>query len=349
MDKTLLAIGDEKDWDSYLKFRRQGRLLKKYGFDFAAVDYDAVLNDDCPPIASETLVVFLFFPVAYWDRHIEPKRYPGLYGSRRFYSKLRTFWKLVGRALRQQYGDKDLHFVNSPENVPTERDKEATKRVLARAGIATPRAYRTRDLRAILALLRKGRKLFIKVRYGSMGKGITYLKEGCWRTNFGFREGRILNRHSDYGWRFRDVTGNRRFLRQLLKEDVMVEQAVEPWLIGDSQFDLRLLIFCGRILYMYPRSNDVEKVTTNVSQGARSRTMAFLDGVSRGLIRKVERTGVKAVKALGLNFAGVDIMLDPLRRVPVVIEVNGFPGFPKVRTFNLAKHLIPEIGERRWK
>jgi glutathione synthase/RimK-type ligase-like ATP-grasp enzyme len=52
---------------------------------------------------------------------------------------------------------------------------------------------------------------------------------------------------------------------------------------------------------------------------------------------------------MGLNFAGVDILLDPDKQEPVVIELNAFPGFPKVRTFNLAKYLIREIGGRRWK
>jgi len=349
MKKTLLAIGDGGDWDSYLKFHRQGHRLRKVGFEYGTADYDAVLRGEFPDVASETVVVFLFFPFVYWDRHIEPKRYPGVYGNRRFYTELKAFWKLIGRTVRGRYAGKRLHFVNSPEDVPLERDKEATKRVLSRAGIATPRAYRKRDLRAILALLDRGERLFIKVRYGSMGKGITCLEEGRWQTNFGFRAGRLLNRHSDYGWRFRDVTGNKALLRELLKQDVVVEQAVPPWIIEGSQFDIRLLIFGRRILYMYPRANAVAKVTTNVSQGARSETMAFLDGVPRRLIRQVESTAVKATKALGLTFAGVDIMLDPVRRVPVVIEANGFPGFPKAKTFDLAGHLIRAIGEHKWR
>ena len=349
MDRTLLAIGDTTDWDSYLKFHRQGRLLKKHGFAYVTADYDAVLRGEFPAIASETVVVFLFFPFAYWDRHIEPSRYPGVYGSQRFYTELKAFWKRVGRTVRRQYAGKRLHFVNSPEDVPLERDKEATKRVLSRAGIATPRAYRSRDVRAILALLDRGERLFIKVRYGSMGKGITCLEDGRWRTNFGFRAGRLLNRHSDYGWRFRDVTGNRAFLRELLRQDVVVEQAVPPWIIEGSQFDIRLLLFGRKVLYMYPRANAVANVTTNVSQGARSETMAFLDGVPRRLIRQVESTGVKAARSLGLTFAGVDIMLDPVRRVPVVIEANGFPGFPKAKTFDLAGQLVRAIGERTWR
>jgi D-alanine-D-alanine ligase-like ATP-grasp enzyme len=77
--------------------------------------------------------------------------------------------------------------------------------------------------------------------------------------------------------------------------------------------------------------------------------MAFLSEINGDLIARAERTGIKAARALRLNCAGVDIMLHPEKQEPVVIEVNAFPGFPKVRTFNLGRHLMTGIGKRRWK
>jgi len=349
ISSTLLAVGDEKDWDSYLKFLRQGHLLTKHGIRFVTTDYDSVLGDSLPAVETGVVVLFLFFPFEYWDRHIEPRRYTGVYGSKEFYSKLKRFWRTVGKKLRRGYGDRKLVFINDPDDIPPERDKEATKRLLRRAGIATPRAYRTRDLDKVTDLLREGRRFFIKVRYGSMGKGITYLEQDRWLTNFVFRKNRILNRHSDHGWRFRDVTGNRAFLAELLKGDIVVEEAVPRWLIRGRHFDLRALVFRNKVLYMYPRSNSADKVTTNVSQGARSETMRFLADVPKRLLKEAERTALGAARALGLDFAGVDMMLDPDRNSTVVIELNAFPGFPKVRRFNLAKHLVREIGGTRWK
>lgn len=338
-----------KDWDSYLKFYKQRRLLSKCGCGFVTADYDAVLNGDLPSVPSSTIIVLLFFPVVYWDRHIEPRTYSGVYGNRRFYAEFKRFWTMVAAKLQQHYGGRRIHYVNSPQNIPAERDKQLTKEILAAAHVPTTRWYRTTSTRTILRLLREGRQLFIKVRYGSMGKGVTYLEEQKWRTNFTFRAGRILNRHSDYGWRFRDVTGNEKFLRQLLKEDVVIEEAVPRWFIRGAHFDLRALVFFGRIVYMYPRSNTAQNVTTNVSQSAKSERMSFLGGIRKDLIRKARTTAVRAARALGLNFAGVDMMLDPRKQEPVVIELNAFPGFPKVRTFNLARSLMIEIGNRRWK
>ncbi|GAG51692.1 unnamed protein product, partial [marine sediment metagenome] len=106
----------------------------------------------------------------------------------------------------------------------------------------------------------------------------------------------------------------------------------------------------GKVLYMYPRSNNEKNITTNVSQGGRSETMSFLKGIRGELIKKAEKTAVRAAAALGLNFTGVDIMLDPYRQEAVVIELNAFPGFPKMRRFNLVRYLIAEIAaRRRWR
>ncbi len=130
---------------------------------------------------------------------------------------------------------------------------------------------------------------------------------------------------------------------------MIIEEAVSRWLIRGRHFDIRCLVFFGRVLYVYPRSNTADKVTTNVSQGARNEKMRFLDDVPDFLAKKIEPTAVKAARILSLNFAGVDLMLDPARKEVVVIELNAFPGFPKVRTFNLARHVINEIRKKKWK
>jgi len=349
MNKTLLAIGDSNDWDSFLKFRSQRRFLKTHGIAFTSTDYESVLNDKLHEITTETLIIFLFFPFAYWERHIEPKKYTGAYGNKEFYTKLRKFWRTIDHKLRRYYHDKKIYFINDPKNIPTERDKQATKQVLLRNGTRTPRTYRIKNVSSMLKHLRAGEKFFIKPRFGSMGKGITYLEENNWSTNFGFRKNKIINRHSDYGWKFRNVTGNKAFLCQLLKEDMIIEEAIPCWLIQDRHFDVRCLVFFGKVLFMYPRSNTADRVTTNVSQGARSEKTRFLKNVPCPLVKKIKPTAIKAAKILSLNFTGVDLMLDPVKKEVVVIELNAFPGFPKMKTFNLAKHIINETGKKKWK
>ena len=67
------------------------------------------------------------------------------------------------------------------------------------------------------------------------------------------------------------------------------------------------------------------------------------------MLRKAENNARGAMKALGLNYAGVDIIFDANEKDIIVIEINTFPGFPKMKRFNLPRQIIKEIGKRRWK
>ena len=60
-------------------------------------------------------------------------------------------------------------------------------------------------------------------------------------------------------------------------------------------------------------------------------------------LERAKKQAVLSIKALGLNFGGVDLMLCPDKKNVKFIEVNTFPGFPRVRRFNLSKYLINEI------
>ena len=60
--KTLLAVGELRDWDSYKKFYRQRRLFAKNGYRFKSVDYDQILKGKLPKIKSKEVVIFFFFP-----------------------------------------------------------------------------------------------------------------------------------------------------------------------------------------------------------------------------------------------------------------------------------------------
>ncbi|MBW2980920.1 hypothetical protein KY360_05885 [Candidatus Woesearchaeota archaeon] len=346
--KTLLAVGDMRDWDSYKKFHKQRRLFKKYRFVFKAVDYKAILNDKLPKIRSKEIIIFFFFPFEYWDKKIETKTYKGVYGNKSFYIKFNEFWKIVTDKINDCYSNKRISFVNNPSGISLDRDKEATKKILANAGIQVSESYFIRDVDRMMELLDQGKKLFVKVRYGSMGKGITYLEKDRWLTNFRFRNGRIVSKKSDYGWTFSEITGNKRFLRELLKQDIIIEEAINPWLLKGRKFDLRLYVCFGKVIYIYPRSNDTKEITTNISQGAIGEKQKFLHRIPKRILDEAVKSALKATKAMNLNFAGVDIMPNIDCKSVTVIEVNTFPGFPKVRIFNLGKYLVKAIC-KKWK
>ncbi len=175
-----------------------------------------------------------------------------------------------------------------------------------------------------------------------MGKGITYLEKAQWQTNFDVRRNKIANIHSDYGWVFKDVTGNVSFLRELLEKDVIVEEAVDPLRINGRIVDFRVYGFLDKVLYIYPRKGQTGSITTNISQGAKGspRLRSTLSGVT---IKKIEDQVILSLKALNLNFAGVDVMLNKNKTKAYVVDVNMFPGFPKINTFNIPYSLTKKI------
>ncbi len=341
--KTLLAVGDEKDFDTFKKLRKQKRFFYNSHIRFKSINYSLLLAGKLPNINTKEIIVFLCFPFNYWDKFIEPKSYKGVYGNRQFYIKFQRFWDIVKKKIRDAYPNKKIIYINNPKNLAKDRDKQLTNTIVARAGVSIPKQFKNRYLKEILNLLNKGKKLFIKVRYGSMGKGITYLEKDRWMTNFRFRKGKIFSKKSDYGWTFIDITDKKEFLKEILKKHIIVEEAIDPLLIKGRKFDLRMYIFKNKVLYTYGRSNDALAVTTNISQGARGERLSFENTLPKRQLELAKKNAIKALKAIGLNFGGVDMMLCRDKKSAMFIEINAFPGFPKVRRFNLSKFLIKEI------
>lgn len=351
-DRTLLILGDEKDWDSYNKFRKQLFNCDPVKLAYASATYEQFEAGELPPIVTASIIIYLFFPHAYWDKHIENGTYEGIYGNEQFYTKFRALWDKINARLSHQYSDRTLYYVNHPLRISVDRDKELTKAILTEAGIDVPAPFFTRDPDEIIDLVEgQGKKLYLKVRYGSMGKGITYMEKGRWRTNFRFVDGRIVSRHSDQGWTFIDVTGNNDFVKDLLTKDIVVEEAVVSPVVDGKKFDLRFYVSLGEVLYIYARTNDVNAVTTNISQGGKGRDPSFLSFIPPEMLRKMETIAVRATEEMGLGFAGIDIMLNENMDRAYVVELNAFPGFPPMRKyprFNLSEKIIKSIENHRF-
>ena len=340
-DITILSFGDRLDYDEYKKFNLEKASFVRGGFDYATVSYKNVLRGRIPKISTKKLIIFLFFPFDYWNKNIEHKDYRGIYGNRLFYKKFMHFWSKINKIIKRHFSNKKILIINNPILSGKYRDKQLIKFKLSRAGVPNPRLYHTTRTRDIYNLLARGSNLFLKARYGSMGKGITYMNSSNWQTNFRFKDNRIISRRSDRGWRFRDITGNNAFLIKLIKNDILIEEAIDL-ILKRRRIDLRIYTFCKRDVYIYPKTNFPEKITTNISQGGKG-DPHVLKFIPKKLVSKAKTTALKAVRALNLDLAGVDILLDRNLKDVYIVDVNVFPGFPKRRTFNLTKSIIKDL------
>ncbi len=337
-----MCFGDKPDYDEYKKFNQEKATFIKRGFDYATVNYKNVLKGKIPKIKTGRLIIFLFFPFNYWNKNIEHKRYQEVYGNRTFYGKFMKFWFRIQNIINAHFSDKEILIINTPLLSGRCRDKRLIKLKLSAAGIHNPKIHDVTQASDIYNLLAKGHRLFLKVRYGSMGKGITYLSSLNWQTNFNFKDGRIISRKSDRGWKFRDVTGNNAFLSRLVKKDILIEEAVDSLILNRKRIDLRMYMFKKRLIYIYPKTNYPERVTTNISQGAKGNPR-ILRLIPKYLIVKAKRIAVQAAETLNLDLAGIDIVLDRNHKDVYIVDVNAFPGFPKRNTFNLTRGIIKEL------
>ena len=91
MNATILVLGDESDWESYERFCKQLQKHRSKKLKWVTATYDLLEKNELPLIDSDTLIIYLFFPFTYWDKHIEKEGYIGVYGNVEFYNKFRSF------------------------------------------------------------------------------------------------------------------------------------------------------------------------------------------------------------------------------------------------------------------
>jgi len=339
---TIFAVGDRADYDAFRKFNSARRLFLNSGFDYASIDYKHLLAGKAPKIPTGKVIVFLFFPFYYWNKHIEHKNYRGIYGNRVFLNKFARFCENLNTVIKDTLAGRELCFVNDPRSCAFYRDKLEVKKRLSESGVSNPKLYKTKRVKEVHLWLSRGQNFYAKPRCGSMGKGITYLSRPDWQTNFKFKDNKILSKKSDRGWKFKGITGNNAFLSQLLKKDIFIEEAVNALVLNKKKVDLRIYTFFGKTLYVYPRKNHLDSVTTNITQGGRG-DPKLLKILPKHTVEKSKKLAETASRTLGFNLAGVDIAIDRNLKNVYVIDVNTFPGFPKKRTFDLTSYMIREL------
>lgn len=197
-------------------------------------------------------------------------------------------------------GDADLQFeiyraleatgtvvANRIDALLAAQDKLRTSWLLRRAGVPTPRAAAAQTVREGIAALAALGEAVAKPIAGSLGDGVERLAA--------------------------DRTGRRKLEERLERDGAVYLQEYVP----HPGRDARLFVVGARVAGAMERIAAPGEWRTNLERGARVRPLR--PG------RDPAGTAVRAARALGLTWAGVDVVTGP--RGPTVIEVNGNPSW----------------------
>ena len=171
------------------------------------------------------------------------------------------------------------------------RDKYATQYVLVAAGLPVATTYTTESMeRAYRRSIQMGVSVY-KPILGSMGKGALKFDDP-------------------------DVAYNAWKMLSRLGQPLIVQE-----FLPNPGRDIRVFVVGDRVIASAYKYGVPGQWKTNVAQGGRM--------VDEPVPEEILEIGVKAVKAIGLDYAGVDVIESD--RGPVVLEVNGAPGWQALK------------------
>jgi RimK family alpha-L-glutamate ligase len=199
-----------------------------------------------------------------------------------------------------------IRVVNSAKVIERTVDKYYTSWLLEQAGLATPRTVVAERFEdAMQAFEELGGDVVVKPIFGSEGRGMVRVSD----PDIAYRVFRALE----------------------MSRYVYYLQEYVP----HSGRDIRVFVIGGQVQAAMERIGRGWK--TNVSQGARTRPLEVDGGI--------EAMAVSAARAVGTEYAGVDIL--PLEVGGyVIVEINGIPGWrglERATGINMAERLVDYI------
>ncbi len=193
--------------------------------------------------------------------------------------------------------------MNPLDPLLTTRDKYRTLYKLELSGVPVPRTFVCEDLRAAYERSKKMGRVVVKPLIGSRGYGS------------------VLIDHPEVAFRVLKTLASTR-------HPLYVQEYVDK-----PARDIRAFVVDGRVVAAMYRYAPKGEWRTNIAQGG--------EGTPCRLDEEFEEVALRAVEALGLWYAGVDVIEGP--KGPVVVEVNGSPDWEEltqVTGVNPAPHIV---------
>ena len=205
---------------------------------------------------------------------------------------VRTFY---GTAVVRQFEMMGVFTVNESQAISRSRDKLRALQILSRTDVGMPRtgfAYATQDIDGLIKSV-GGPPLVVKLLEGTQGVGVVLVE-----SNSAARS--VIDA-------FRQLEAN-----------ILVQEFIQE----SRGTDVRCLVIGNRVVAAVERRSVDGDFRSNLHQGGEAHQVKLTAAE-----RKAARM---ATKALGLEFAGVDILRSD--RGPLVLEVNSSPGIQGVET-----------------
>ena len=203
---------------------------------------------------------------------------------------VRTFY---GTSVVRQFEMMGVFTVNESQAISRSRDKLRSLQILSRTDVGMPRtgfAYATQDIDGLIESV-GGPPLVIKLLEGTQGVGVVLVesKSAARSVIDAFRQ---------------------------LEANILVQEFIKE----SRGTDVRCLVIGNRVVAAVERRSVDGEFRSNLHQGGEAHHVK--------LTAAERKTARMATKALGLEFAGVDILRSD--RGPLVLEVNSSPGMQGV-------------------
>lgn len=194
-----------------------------------------------------------------------------------------------GTAVVRQFEMQGVFSVNSSIAIVRSRDKLRSLQIFSRHDIGIPKTIFTDHPKDIDVLLKEvgGTPVVIKLLEGTQGIGVVLAET---------RKAAKSVVEAFHG----------------LKANMLIQEYIEE--AGGA--DIRAFVVNGKVVGAMKRQGAEGEFRSNIHRGGSARAVT--------LSKEQRALAVAAAKAMGLNMAGVDMILS--RRGPLVLEVNSSPG-----------------------
>jgi hypothetical protein len=219
-----------------------------------------------------------------------------------------------------------VRFLNEPEAIIDSLDKVKSRKQLAGLRTTPLLASSVAGFDSLVDLLLKERcfNVFIKPRFGSGAGGIMALRHNKRSGAFVAYTTLVENNTFVYNTRRINRLTNPReiaiLVNTIAKTDVLLEEWIRKDSIDGENYDLRVVCQFGNVEYIVVRCS--KGIITNLHLNNEARLYGDLR-LSQSIKEEINELSLRATKLSGLQYAGIDVLIERDTKLPYLIEVNG--------------------------